>query len=149
MQLTLFDIISRQLKKAGCTTQIASNGFQAIEQIKTLAESRQPGGLSAFDVILVRGYTLSSNLQLIVVKMDCEMPVMYASVLFLQFCIVSEAFSRDGLTAVREIRRLEAEGKLPFRNRIFALTGNAREGQVQSALEAGMDAVLVSLLTWL
>lgn len=42
--------------------------------------------------------------------MDCEMPVM------------------DGHTATREIRRLESEGVLPLRNRIIALTGNARQG---------------------
>lgn len=51
---------------------------------------------------------------------------------------------RDGLTAVREIRRLEASGEIPGRNRVFALTGNARSGQVQSARDAGMDDVLVS-----
>jgi len=59
------------------------------------------------------------------VLMDCEMPVM------------------DGYTAVRQIRKMEAEGKLPNRNRIFALTGNARQGQVESAREAGMDDVFI------
>ncbi|KIJ50954.1 hypothetical protein M422DRAFT_776871 [Sphaerobolus stellatus SS14] len=59
------------------------------------------------------------------ILMDCEMPVM------------------DGLTAVREIRRLEAAGELPGRNRIYALTGNARAGQVESAREAGMDDVVI------
>lgn len=51
--------------------------------------------------------------------------------------------NRDGLTAVREIRRLEAAGEIPGPNRIYALTGNARAGQVESAREAGMDDVLV------
>lgn len=60
-----------------------------------------------------------------VILMDCEMPVM------------------DGLTAVREIRRLETSGELKGRNRIFALTGNARSGQVESAKSAGMDDVLI------
>jgi len=60
-----------------------------------------------------------------VILMDCEMPVM------------------DGLTAVREIRRMEASGEIPGRNRVFALTGNARAGQVESAREAGMDDVLI------
>lgn len=53
---------------------------------------------------------------------------------------------RDGLTAVREIRKMEAAGELPCRNRIFALTGNARAGQVQSARDAGMDDVIVRVL---
>jgi len=59
------------------------------------------------------------------ILMDCEMPVM------------------DGLTAVREIRRLETSGELPGRNRIYALTGNARSGQVESARDAGMDDVFI------
>lgn len=70
------------------------------------------------------------------------MPVMYDSD-FVQplYSLFSEF--RDGLTAVREIRRLEALGEIPGRNRIYALTGNARSGQVQSARDAGMDDVLV------
>ncbi|KAG8900969.1 hypothetical protein FRB99_005659 [Tulasnella sp. 403] len=59
------------------------------------------------------------------ILMDCEMPVM------------------DGNTATKEIRRLEKEGILPLRNRIIALTGNAREGQVEAALNAGMDDVVI------
>ncbi|KAI5119585.1 hypothetical protein M0805_006470 [Coniferiporia weirii] len=59
------------------------------------------------------------------ILMDCEMPVM------------------DGITAVREIRKLEEAGDFPVRNRIFALTGNARAGQIQSAREAGMDEVII------
>ena len=53
---------------------------------------------------------------------------------------------RDGLTAVREIRRMEESGELPVRSRVFALTVNAREGQVESAREAGMDEVIVCFL---
>lgn len=70
----------------------------------------------------------------------------------------------DGHTATREIRRLEIEGVLPLRNRIIALTGNARQGintcdepvvllvveatgstgQIEASLQAGMDDVMVS-----
>ncbi|ORX36287.1 hypothetical protein BD324DRAFT_628177 [Kockovaella imperatae] len=59
-----------------------------------------------------------------VILMDLEMPVM------------------DGLTAVREIRALEAAGTLE-RNMVMALTGNARQGQIDQALAAGMDDVVI------
>lgn len=49
----------------------------------------------------------------------------------------------DGVTAVKHIRRLEAEGSLPTRSNIFALTGNARQGQIDDALKAGMDDVVL------
>lgn len=55
-----------------------------------------------------------------VILMDLEMPVM------------------DGLTAVRHIREAEALGTLPPQL-VIALTGNAREGQINQAVEAGMD----------
>jgi CheY-like chemotaxis protein len=44
----------------------------------------------------------------------------------------------DGLTAVKEIRAAEQAGTLS-RNMVIALTGNARQGQIDHALEAGMD----------
>lgn len=59
------------------------------------------------------------------ILMDIEMPVL------------------DGLSAVREIRRMEATGELTRRTNVFALTGNAREGQVQNIRQAGMDDVMI------
>ena len=44
----------------------------------------------------------------------------------------------DGLTAVQRIREMEWDGRLD-RQLVIALTGNAREGQIQQALDAGMD----------
>jgi CheY-like chemotaxis protein len=44
----------------------------------------------------------------------------------------------DGLTAVRELREAEAAGALS-RSMVIALTGNARQGQIDQALSAGMD----------
>ncbi|KAL1648729.1 hypothetical protein SLS58_001905 [Diplodia intermedia] len=59
-----------------------------------------------------------------VVLMDIEMPVM------------------DGLTCVREIRRLEKEGDIADRIRVIAITANARVEQVNTAKHAGMDDVV-------
>ncbi|EIN09171.1 hypothetical protein PUNSTDRAFT_126249 [Punctularia strigosozonata HHB-11173 SS5] len=99
-------VLVRQLKKVGCTTAVASNGLQALEQIRTLAAREPP---QTFDAIL----------------MDQEMPLM------------------DGSTAVRRIRQMEQTGQIPKRNRIFALTGNARGGQVENIRQAGVDDVLI------
>lgn len=44
----------------------------------------------------------------------------------------------DGLTAVREIRDAERAGTLS-QQMVIALTGNARQGQIDQAMEAGMD----------
>lgn len=59
-----------------------------------------------------------------VVLMDLEMPVM------------------DGLTAIRLIREEESAGKLK-RSWVFALTGNARQAQIEEALGEGMDSVII------
>lgn len=59
-----------------------------------------------------------------VVLMDLEMPVM------------------DGLSACREIRSLEDAGKLTRHVEVIAITANVRQGQVDRALAAGIDAVM-------
>ena len=56
----------------------------------------------------------------------------------------SSFFFSDGLEAARSIRQWENEGKLPAsRLPIFAITGNARQGQVDGAISAGMDRVFI------
>jgi CheY-like chemotaxis protein len=52
--------------------------------------------------------------------MDMQMPVM------------------DGLTAIREIRRVELEDSLP-RTPVIMLTANALPDQIAAAVEAGAD----------
>ncbi|KAI5203950.1 putative histidine kinase HHK15p [Aureobasidium subglaciale] len=59
-----------------------------------------------------------------VVLMDLEMPVM------------------DGLSACREIRSMEASGKITRHVEVIAITANVRKGQVDRALAAGIDAVM-------
>lgn len=48
----------------------------------------------------------------------------------------------DGREAVRAVRRLEAEGTLPTRSLVYALTGNGADHQIQDALAAGMDDII-------
>lgn len=45
----------------------------------------------------------------------------------------------DGLSTIRIIRKLEKEGVFPFRSTVYSVTGNAREGQIEQAFEAGFD----------
>ncbi len=66
-----------------------------------------------------------------VVLMDCQMPEL------------------DGLSATREIRRLESEGELKargYRVPVVALTANAIEGDREVCLAAGMDDYLTKPL---
>lgn len=58
------------------------------------------------------------------VLMDWEMPVM------------------DGLTCVREIRKLQKEGVVKGHVPVIAVTANVRSEQVSEALKAGMDDVI-------
>ncbi|KAI9731534.1 MAG: hypothetical protein M1834_004654 [Cirrosporium novae-zelandiae] len=64
------------------------------------------------------------GLDLGVILMDLEMPVM------------------DGLTCARKIRSLQKDGTLVGHVPIIAVTANARSGQIQTAMEAGMDDVV-------
>lgn len=68
--------------------------------------------------------TEGGTLELGVVLMDQEMPVM------------------DGLTCTKMIRQLEREGKIRVHVPIIAVTANARNEQIQTALDAGMDDVV-------
>lgn len=52
--------------------------------------------------------------------------------------MVAETVVMDGLTAIKIIRGFEAEGLLGPQ-RVLALTGNARQEQIDQALEAGMN----------
>jgi CheY-like chemotaxis protein len=58
------------------------------------------------------------------ILMDWEMPVM------------------DGLTCVREIRKLQAQGVIHGHVPVIAVTANVRSEQVRIALDAGMDDLI-------
>jgi CheY-like chemotaxis protein len=69
-----------------------------------------------------KGDTAAEKLSLVL--MDWEMPVM------------------NGLTCVREIRKLQKEGTVQGHVPVIAVTANVRSEQVSEALKAGMDDVI-------
>lgn len=74
-------------------------------------------------------YHGSANIPLSIVLMDLEMPVM------------------DGLTCISRIRELERSGDIVQHVPVIAITANARNEQILTALDAGMDEV-VSLIVF-
>ncbi|CAE6519545.1 unnamed protein product [Rhizoctonia solani] len=105
-------VLARQMKRAGFTVALASNGLEAIQAIDKAELQGNAGPRSeTFDVVL----------------MDLEMPVL------------------DGFEATREIRRRESLGTLKKRNFIIALTGNARQEQIEAARDAGVDDVMIKV----
>lgn len=102
-------VLRRSLKKAGFYTHVANHGGEAIELLKT---SRFWTGKE------------TSGIELSIILMDLEMPVM------------------DGLTCARQIRVLEEDGQITTHVPIIAVTANARMEQIESAIAAGMDGVV-------
>lgn len=107
-------ILTKQLRKLGCTVRVCNNGGEAIDSILYLyglpneyATPPPDDNITRFDCIL----------------MDWEMPV----------C--------DGIKASKRIRAIEnSQGKKG--HMIIGVTANARVEQITKAKDAGMDAVL-------
>jgi CheY-like chemotaxis protein len=85
-------------------------------------------GVEALDYLRKTAYCIpdegSHALGLSLILMDWEMPVM------------------NGLTCVREIRKLQSQGIVRGHVPVIAVTANVRSEQVTLALEAGMDDVI-------
>ncbi|KAF1954573.1 hypothetical protein CC80DRAFT_475815 [Byssothecium circinans] len=83
-------------------------------------------GGEALDYLRTTDYVVSDSTatSLSLILMDWEMPVM------------------DGLTCVREIRKLQVQGVVRRHVPVIAVTANVREEQVAEALKAGMDDVI-------
>lgn len=108
-------VLAKQLRKNGCTVHVANHGGEAIDFILGL------NGLPP-EYSTTERAPLSVHLDCIL--MDWEMPIL------------------DGLSATRRLRRLESDGAIKGRHLIIGVTANARSEQRQTAMEAGMDAVV-------
>lgn len=115
-------VLKRQLIKCGLTCDVASNGKEALVALfdasrpERFRSSPRPDGDRTAPLFENKPKRAAYD----IVLMDLEMPVM------------------DGLTALHHIREAEKQGTLRSQL-VFALTGNAREGQVDRAFAAGMD----------
>jgi CheY-like chemotaxis protein len=111
------NVLVLQLRLLGCTVYTADNGLEALELLSRSNFNTSPTRDTGMPTPPIR---------LSVILMDLEMPVM------------------DGLTCVRRIRQMEAEGKVTHVP-IIAVTANARSDQTSGAMEAGMVSVFLLL----
>ncbi|KAI5249031.1 hypothetical protein E4T43_00999 [Aureobasidium subglaciale] len=88
-------------------------------------------GLEALNYLSTTTYLSSrtNGTPLSMILLDIEMPVM------------------DGLTCIRRIRSLEQSGEISGHIPVIAITANARNEQIATAIEAGMDSVVTKPFT--
>jgi CheY-like chemotaxis protein len=111
------NVLVRQLRLLGCTVYTADHGLEALELLNR----------SNFNILPTHDNgVLTPPIRLSVIIMDVEMPVM------------------DGLTCVRRIRQMEAEGEITHVP-VIAVTANARSVQISVAMEAGMVSLFLLL----
>ncbi|KAK7612979.1 hypothetical protein BKA81DRAFT_379022 [Phyllosticta paracitricarpa] len=135
-------VLANQLRSKGWEVSVANHGAEALDFLRrtkfcahmqnTMSSTPSPTSTICSLATTANDTAKSSfdssraeppiNLDLIL--MDWEMPVM------------------DGLTAVREIRRLQREGTVKGHVPVIAVTANVRGEQINTAMEAGMDDVV-------
>jgi CheY-like chemotaxis protein len=126
-------VLRKSLTMLGWTVHVANHGLEALDFLKTTRYYRtpNPSESAAGDVMEENGFQdctgrVKDGLELDVVLMDQEMPIM------------------DGLTCVKRIREMEANGELVVGEngkegsiKVVAVTANAREEQVRVLAEGG------------
>lgn len=135
-------VLKRQIVKAGLTCDgesLALNlfGSHADDQSPTMALKRSNSYAKQIDHPNVAALAENSRMILFswisrCLVSHCLLRVPLTSLTVLTVPVM------DGLTAVREIRSAEKNGTLA-RQMVIALTGNARQAQIDTAMEAGMD----------
>ncbi|KAI5364752.1 Putative PAS domain, signal transduction response regulator, receiver domain, CheY-like superfamily [Septoria linicola] len=104
-------VLRMQLQKLGHIVHVVSNGVEALQFLETTLcwDDRDTSSKS------------DPTIDLSVILMDMEMPVM------------------GGIECARRIRGLQNEGRIARHLPIISVSANARDAQVGSALECGMD----------
>lgn len=111
-------VLANQLKKVGCKVSLANDGLEALAFLKTTHFYKSNFTGTASQGEAEQGEPLD------IVLMDLEMPRM------------------DGLTCVREIRKMEASSEIVGHVPVIAVTANVRDQQMATARQSGMDDVL-------
>ncbi|KAK8137342.1 hypothetical protein PG984_005282 [Apiospora sp. TS-2023a] len=105
-------VLVKQLKKAGIGVDAANDGLEALEFLDQTVYRQGPDDGG------------SARKKLSVILMDLEMPNM------------------DGLTCVREIRKMQRAGQIRGHVPVIAVTANVRDEQIAAAKRSGMDDVV-------
>lgn len=111
-------VLANQLKKVGCKVNLANDGIEALEFLKTTHFCKSSSNGAASEDGADKGVPLD------IILMDLEMPRM------------------DGLTCVKEVRKMEASGEIKGHVPVIAVTANVRDQQMATARQSGMDDVL-------
>lgn len=112
-------VLANQLKKVGCKVNLSNDGIEALAFLRTTHFcKRRPVAEAAAEKGGHEGMPLD------IILMDLEMPRM------------------DGLTCVKEVRKMEASGEIKGHVPVIAVTANVRDQQMATARQSGMDDVL-------
>ena len=112
------------LRKKGCTVHVANHGLECLAFLeKCCYRQRTIPEINSNDNTSDNSQANAPQIPLSLILLDQEMPVM------------------DGLTCVRRIREMQRFGELNAHIPVIACTGNARQEQVATALEAGMVSI--------
>lgn len=112
-------VLARQLRNLGILVHVANHGGECIDQLKESTFWVSEDARSEHQ-------SNDSRLQIDVILMDQEMPVM------------------DGLACTKAIREMEKDGKVIAHVPILGVTANARSEQIDTALEIGMVSGTIS-----
>ncbi|KAI5477386.1 hypothetical protein MNV49_006453 [Pseudohyphozyma bogoriensis] len=107
-------VLTRQLRMQDYDVTVADNGREGLNLL--LAEKVKVG---------TKNDKGEEYVPISIVLMDIEMPVL------------------TGLEAIRELRELEKSGTIPKHYNVVAVTGNARQGQVEEFRASGFDDVAI------
>jgi CheY-like chemotaxis protein len=113
-------VLRQQLSKQGYTVAVADNGLDCLSHLQSTKHWRASSSDPSHPSTSLPS-TSSTLATISVILMDIEMPKM------------------DGLTATREIRTWEQQGKISNHIPIIAVSANARQEQRELAIKAGMD----------